>query len=43
MNDVDDNEAQKEVTYYEILSMAAATARLQGPRDGGPKWPTKEF
>ena len=43
LNDFDDNEAQKEVTHYEILSMAAATARLWGPRDGGPKWRTKQF
>ena len=28
LNDFDDNEAQKEVTHNEMLSMAAATARL---------------
>ena len=28
LNDFDDNDAQKAVTHYEILSMAAATARL---------------
>ena len=43
LNDVDDNEAQKEVTHYEILSMGAATARRWGPRDEGPKWRTKQF
>ena len=43
LNDFDDNEAQKEVTQYEILSMAAATARLWGTRDGGPKWRSKQF
>ena len=43
LNDFDDNEAQKEVTHYEILSMAAATARLWGPRDGGPKCRSKQF
>ena len=37
LGDVDDTEAQKEVTHYEILSMAAATARLWGPSDEGPK------
>ena len=43
LNDFDDNEAQQEVTHYEILSMAAATARLWGPRDERTKWRTKEF
>ena len=37
LNDFDDNEAQEEVTHYEILSMAAATARLWGPSDEGTK------
>ena len=43
LNDFDDNDAQEEVTQYEILSMAAATARLWGTRDGGPKWRSKQF
>ena len=43
LNDFDDNEAQKEVTHYKILSMAAATARLWGPSDEGPKWRSKQF
>ena len=43
LNDVDDNDAQKEVPHYDIFSMAAATARLWGPRDGGPKCRTKQF
>ena len=43
LNDFDDTEAQKEVTHYEILSVAAATARLWGPRNGWPKWRTKQF
>ena len=43
LNDFDDNEAQQEVTHYEILSMAAATARLWGPKDEGTKWRTTEF
>ena len=37
LNDFDEKEAQKEVSHYEILSMAAATARLWGPKDEGTK------
>ena len=43
LHEFDDNEAQKEVPHYEILIMAAATARLWGTRDEGPKCRTKQF